>query len=612
MRLATLDFESYYDKEYSLSKMTTEAYIRDPRFEVIGVAVGFEDESPEWFSGSLMQTKKFLQRKRLHECGVVAHNAAFDLAILNWIFDIRPAAALCTMSMAAPVFGVNHSLSLDSLSKLLGVGVKGDAVVKALGKRRKDFTPQELEEYGDYCINDAALCLHLANMLFEHLPKRELKVIDLTLRMFTEPLLHLDKPMLEQHLKTVQDEKAAVMVKLQETIGGTAEDLKKTLMSNEKFAEMLTGFGVDPPVKVSPLTLRTTWAFAKTDEAFLALQEHESIEVQAAVTARLGTKSTIAETRTQAFIEIADRGTFPFPVKYSGAYVSHRWSGFDVNPQNLQRKSPLRRSIMAPKGYKILAADQSQVELRLGLWFAGQDDKVEMLRQGRDLYRDFAAEAMQLKYEDVAKDSEERFVGKVASLSLIYSTGGERLQNTIRIQSGGKTRITSAQAQSHVNVYRSTYKKVGDAWGQGNEVLEAIATQTITKIGRKGVVRMTLGGIVKPDGLFLGYPDLVYDTTDRNWTYEGKRGKREKVYGAMVFQRIVQSLARDLIARNMVSCAKYYPIVGTVHDELLMLVKDGEEKEAEARVLKIMRTPPPWAEGLPLDAEVLIGERYLK
>ena len=107
MQTLTIDFETYYTKEYGLNKFTTEEYIRDPRFEVIGVAVkvcGNDDSSqaatPVWFSGSKKQIAKFLAQFDWDNSIAIAHNAMFDMAILNWHFGIKPAKIVDTLGMS--------------------------------------------------------------------------------------------------------------------------------------------------------------------------------------------------------------------------------------------------------------------------------------------------------------------------------------------------------------------------------------------------------------------------------------------------------------------------------------------------------------------------------
>ena len=319
MEIITLDFETYYDRSYSLSSMTTEAYIRDELFETIGVSVKVNDGEPQWFSGPKAATKKFLDQFNWGNAVAVAHNAMFDMAILSWHFDIRPKLIADTLSMARALHGAEGiSLSLKSLAEYYGLGVKGTEVLNAINKGRIDFTPQELARYGEYCINDVELTYKLFEAMAPRMPKLEMRLIDLTIRMFSEPKLELDQCVLEDHLRSVREKKEKLLDKALIT--------KENLMSNPQLAETLRTLGVDPPMKISPTTGKETYAFAKNDEAFKALLDHEDIIVQAIVAARLGVKSTLEESRTERFIEIAKRGTLPVPLCYYAAHTG-RWGG---------------------------------------------------------------------------------------------------------------------------------------------------------------------------------------------------------------------------------------------------------------------------------------------
>lgn len=322
MLIITLDFETYYTPQYSLSKMTTEEYIRSDLFEAIGVSAQVDDGIPEWFTGSMQETKNWLQKYPWADAMLVAHNAMFDAAILSWRFDVHPRIIADTLSMARARHGVSVGGSLKKLAEQYQIGVKGDEVINALGKRRLDFTPEDLARYGEYCRNDTALTYKLFDIFMETFPKAELKLIDLTLKMFTEPVLDLDALKLEQHLTDIVERKDALLAK----VAGDPATAKANIMSNPKFAELLRGLNVEPPTKISPITKKETYAFAKTDEGMKALLEHEDVEVQALVGARLGVKSTLEETRTARFISIAGRGLLPIPLKYYAAHTG-RWGG---------------------------------------------------------------------------------------------------------------------------------------------------------------------------------------------------------------------------------------------------------------------------------------------
>jgi DNA polymerase len=615
MNIICIDFESYYDKEFSLSKITTEEYVRSWMFETIGVATKVNDGDIEWVTGTKQEIKAHLDSLPWGDHLLLAQNTAFDAAILNWQFGIKPAGYLDTMSMANAIHGLTESSSLANLAKVYGEEDKGTAVTAALGKHRADFTPYEMNEYGIYCKHDVEICYNVFKKMLPNFPKSELKVIDLTIRMFAEPLLELDEQMLVDDLVTIQDEKRESMHTLMDLIGVADEALLKThLMSNDKFAELLKSRGVEPPTKVSEKTKKEAWAFAKTDEEFTDLMDSEDPIISTMVATRLAAKSTIGEKRTQSFISIAKRGTYPFSLKYSGAMITHRWSGFDTNPQNLPRGSTLRQSIKAPAGHKLVVADLSNIELRLGMWLAGQQDAIDQINAGMDLYRVFASKAFNLNYDDIAKDSIERFIAKVCCLSLIYGTGAIKLRETIRIQSKGKTTVSAADAERLKDLYRDANTYVVDAWREGGRVLEWIkGDDSHTVYGFLPVLGSA--GIIKPNGLSLPYPKLTveYGPKGEEWYYEVRRGRatmRDKVYGAKVFQRTTQSLARDIMAEHTMNIAKRYHVAGLVHDEVICIVPDGEVEEAKAYITKTMRTPPAWAPDLPLDCEVGSGDRY--
>jgi DNA polymerase len=616
--LITIDFETYYDKEYGLKKFTTEQYIRDEKFEVIGVAVKDKGVT-KWFTGTHAETKAFLDSYNMQEHFVLGHNMRFDAAILSWIFDIHPKGLFDTMSMAQIIHGLTESVSLANLSKLYQLGEKGTEVLDALGKRRLDFTHNDLAKYGSYCINDVELTYELFTELKDKFTAPEMKLIDLTIRMFTEPKLELNKGLLLRHLHEVKEAKEKLMATVcVEAIGldvgkeKTSAD-KENLMSNPKFAELLRQQGVNPPTKISPTTGKETYAFAKTDEEFKALLEHPSPYVQALAAARLGNKSTIEETRTENFIQIANRGKLPVPLKYAGAVVSHRWSGVDgINLQNLPRTSELRRAICAPKGYKIVASDLSNIELRLAYWFAGSKKKIQLIKDGVDLYKQSASEITGTPYNEVNKDL--RYIFKVVNLSGIYGVGAQKMHSILK-QGGVEKELY--EVANIVKAYRMANAELVAAWHAAGVLLDNIRAGKVFCIGNNGVITsVPHEGMMKPNGMMLGLPNLRKLRTERgeSWVYDKLMGRTivpEYIHPAKTFQRCIQSLARDIIAEHMIQVSKRYPVVMTVHDELVMLCKDEEVDECKAYVEKCMTTAPHWCSDLPLDCEVGVGDNYM-
>lgn len=635
----TIDFETYYDKDYSLAKLSTEQYIRDGRFEVIGVGVKRGADPTNWFSGDTA-VRAALAPLQGHY--VLAHNTLFDGAILAWRYGITPRLLLDTLSMARPLHGNNIGVSLKALATHYGLGAKGDEVVRALGKRRSDFSVDELACYGDYCTNDVELTYQLFNKLKPHFSAAELRLIDGTLRMFTDPVLVLDEELLRDHLDNVREQKQLLLTNAFQTIASNnpelfsrvaaarmdGTELKDMLMSNNIMSEVLRTCGVEPPKKISNTTGRETYAFAKSDAAFTALLEHEDPTVQAVVAARLGVKSTLEETRTERFIEQAQRGAFPVPIAYSGAITTQRWAGTDkINLQNLPRGGKLRKAIKAPPGFVVVASDSSNIELRVNHTLAGQEDTIAALRDGRDLYCEFASAlygAPVLKpRDDMAPDeyawhSDARFLGKLSHLSLGYGCGWEKFLEICRLK---KVLISEDRARDIVGLWREMYYRIPALWRSANSALDDIYYGRERAVDPGGLVTTMQTGLKTPPSNAIYYPGLK--RTSDGWAYVSRKGRAVsdvKLYGGKVVENICQHLARNIIAHQWlaidtalrelelvnISCK----IVLQVHDELVVVAPEEHANRVKETMVAAMATAPKWWPGIPLAAEAGTGYSY--
>ena len=619
MKIITLDFETYYSREFSLTKLTTEEYVRSPEFEVIGVSVQVDSNEPVWFSGTRKETKEFLQTFDFGNNLALAHNAMFDAAILGWHFDIRPKGWLDTLSMARALHGTEVGGSLAVLAKHYGLGVKGDEVINAMGKRRADFTPEELARYGDYCRNDVALTWALFKVMSEEFPQVELRLIDLTIRMFSEPVLQLWQGLLLGYYKQV--------VKAKQDLLGTVTADKEQLMSNPKLATMLRDMGVEPPMKISPTTGKETYAFAKNDEEFKALLQHPSHKVQAIAAARLGVKSTLEETRTQRFIDISSRGPMPVPLRYYAAHTG-RWGGDDkLNLQNLPRKSGLKSAIIPPSGYVILDADSSQIEARTLAWLAEQEDLVEFFELNNqeiaegvpkalmkyDPYKIMAAAIYGKAVQDITDD--ERFVGKQTVLGCGYGMGAKKFQAQLKTYN---VNMDEAECQRIIDVYRETYPKIPEFWKRAQKILDSVIGDNADYFGRGNILCVEgKKGILLPNGLHMKYPNLRKredpESGKTEYVYDTKKGKTvvpNRIYGGKVVENVCQALARIAIGEQMLMVAKKYRVVMTVHDAIACIAPEHEAKRAQEYVELCMRMRPQWAPDLPLNCESGYGKSY--
>ncbi len=603
-RRVTIDAETYYDREYSLSNLTTQQYLLDPQFETIGGSISVDGSFPVWHVGNRFAEE--LQQMELDRPGTVlcAHNAMFDGGILEYVYGIKPWRYLCTMMGARPNLihkTPNASMALAALAPLTNVGPKGTEVVKALGKRLHAFTTQELCAYGDYCIRDTEICDALAQEILQHLPEQELDLIDMTIKKFTRPQLVLDRATLILYLASVKALKRKVLV------DAGIEDAAE-LRSNIKFAELLKLEGVIPPTKpsLSDPTQRI-YAFAKTDRAFKDLMQDGSDRVQALCAARLQHRTTMAEKRTERFLETARLGgKFGAPLLYYGAHTG-RYSGLDkLNLQNPNRGGELRRAICAPKGHSIVAGDLAQIEARVLAWLAGQKDLLAVFRDERDPYKDFATKLYAVGYDEVTPM--QRRICKSAILGLGYGMGPTRFGEYLDTQN--ITDLSQAQVKVTVYSYRETYSKVKDLWERASLhwLPTLMGKGARGKFLRYGPLFITEGFIGLPNGMTLRYPDLR--EIKGELTY-GPPKRRRYIYGAKVVENVVQALARIIMTNAEHWLFKRgVPDALSVHDELLFVVPDAYARKMGRVLSHALTREVPWAPDLPLACEIKIGPNY--
>jgi DNA polymerase len=595
----TIDFETYYSRQFSLSIMTTAEYVLSSFFETIGVAVKVNDEATQSFTGTHGETKAWLNQYDWENSTMVAHNCLFDAAILVWRFDIHPKAFMCTMMGARPdivPFTKNNRMSLAMVAEYLGLGAKGTEVLNALGKRRSDFTPEEMGRYMAYCRQDTELCHGIVEVIKGQLPASEMVAIDLTIRKYTYPRLMLDRDILIARLKQVKADKARLLQKAE------LQD-KAVLMSNPKFAVMLENLGISPPMKTSPATGKPTFAFAKTDTAFKDLLDHEDIRVQVLVAARMGLKSTIEETRLARFIKLADLGTpFAVPILYWAA-LTGRFGGLDkLNLQNLPRGGALRQAIVAPPGYKMLAADWSQIEPRIVAMLAGCTELIQAFRDGRDVYSEFGTKKLFKRH--VGKDTpEDRHLSKCVILGCGYGMGPVKFKDTVKIQG---IELTQKEATKAVYAYRDGYPEIPDLWHLCDEAIQAMSDGRMMAIGPVVTAKHML---IMPNGTRLHYPDLRYDPLDRGWIYGHGRNQR-KLYGAKMLENITQALARIILVDLEARLAPKLRATMTMHDEGVFCVKEHVVDKV-VRILNLaMAVPPTWMPDIPLACEINCGDNF--
>jgi len=592
----TLDFETYYDKDYSLRKIKTAIYIRDARFKVQGVGIK-QGSQPTRYTYGEEAIRDALSSISWSTSILVGHNLNFDGFILNDIYGHRPCQYFDTKSVANVLLPASERKTLENCAtRILGL-TQGKLTGLDQTKGKRVLTEEENQILKRYCIQDVELTWQLYELLKDVLPEQERYLSSLTTRMAAEPVLRLDTDLLEGEIQRLEDQRDELL--------SICPVSKTVLSSNPQFAAWIESQGMKIPMKTSKTTEKQTFALAKDDLKYRELQADHP-EFKEVWDARRVVKSTIELTRALAFYEIGIKGTMPMPLNYYGAHTG-RWSGADgLNVQNLPRFNPhnpnsgvLRRSIYAPRGYSIVVVDSAQIELRLNAWFCGEHNKLNILRAGGDVY--LYAASNHYGYEcNKQNHIHERFFGKMLELALGYNMGWRKLRVNAALGFMGTppVHLTQLEAQDAVNKWRHTNSKTQSMWNRLNDLIPRIKSETPYEFN--GLI-FGNGAIELPNGMCLHYNDLRWDDEEASWVYDN--GK--KLYGGIILENIIQALARVIIAEQIYAVDQKCKIrvVSSTHDEIIAICRTEDAPGVTAYINEVMSTPPAWAQDLPLAAE---------
>jgi len=605
--IVTLDFETFFSQDYSLSKLTTEAYVRDKRFEPHGCAVRAPGGDLAWIPP--LNLKTFFDSVDWSKTCILCHHCQFDGLALAHYYRVRPRAWLDTLSMARLVHGIHHSNSLDALAKRYGLPAKSVPYQAFRGLHWDELSGLVQEQLAEGGQHDVLLTYELFTRMLPYVPDEELRLIDLTIRMFVEPVLRGDIAALKAVELGEIMRKQALRAQLNVT---DAE-----LQSAERFAELLRACGIEPPMKQTPAG--QAYAFARTDKFMTeVILEHPDDRVRTLGEARLRARSTIEQTRAQRLAGMAGRGALPVYLQYAGAHTT-RWSGGDkINWQNFKRGSGLRKAIHAPAGYQIVKVDKSQIECRFLNYLAGQWDVVERFRKKEDPYVSIASQAYAEKvYKPQAGDprfdemQQKRGTGKQLELSCGYGAGAKTIQTTAgKGTYGPPVAITIETAEQWKKLYRRTHPHVVDYWQQAEQVLYAMSQG----LDYNWSIFKTRGtDLILPNGTALHYPDLERVLDDNAlpfWRYQSRYGWR-RIWGGFLVENVIQAVSRVDIGQCWLRLADMgYRVVLFEHDALGIIVRNETAEHDRDVILAEMKRAPLWCPEIPLDAEATMGESY--
>jgi hypothetical protein len=649
--ILSIDFETYWDTKegYTLTKMTTEEYIRHDKFKSFGACVHEygTDEPIRWYGDA--ELREYFAGVDWGRTAVLAHNAQFDVSIMEWRYGVHPSFIFDTLSMARALRGVEVGNSLAKLAIDFGLPAKGTAVYSTNGVAELDEVMES--ELADYCKHDVHLCERIFARLVNGYPAKELRLIDMTLKMYTRACLQLDPNMLTDAILDEKEKREALLQKL-----GVDET---ALASNPQFAELLKTLGVVPPTKVSKTTGKETLALAKNDALFQALLNGEREDVALLCEARLRVKSTTERTRAQRFLDISKRGALPVPLSYYGAQTG-RWTaskGSAINMQNLKRGSFLRKAIMAPAGHQLVVGDLSQIEPRVLAWLSDYTDMLDIFRAGGDPYAAFGSQMFNIpglskeSHPDLRQSAKSALLGcgyglgwaafasqlltgflgappqrydlafakklgvtqQAAQKFLDWEVNVEKLQSIPHTCTTKELVIHCLAAKAIIDKYRATATPVVEFWDLQTQLIGECLY--LGKTYKHKCLTYRKGEIELPSGMKLLYPDLNIrrykdEKTNKDqmeWTYGPDR---TKIYAGKITNNVTQGVARCVMTDGMVRTAKRYFVAGTVHDEQIVVVPDAEVSEAKTWVLAQMTMEPPYMPGIPLDADGGAHRRY--
>jgi len=634
--IVSIDFETR--SRVDLPTYGLDKYSRDESTEVLCMAYSidgapvelwnpYESPAPDWLSdGSTRFT---------------AWNAAFEVNILRNVLKIPVRWEQFTDSMAWAAAN-NIPQSLEEAALFLGVTEQKDPIGKRLIQKLSkpnvkgvfNEDPELLSQLYEYCKQDVRTEMAVASQL-RPLDPSEQSVWVLT-NMINDNGVPVDPAELGRAIDAAESNKGTIMLEMSAITGGISPS------QPAKLVEWLGGRGV----VVEDLT-------AETVNKLLQSVKDPTVK-RVLELRRQGSLTSVA--KYEKMLEVQVGGRIRNTLVYHGACTGRFASRGGLNLQNIARphykddeegraalqeaiervlvrgeggtmeelSSLVRSSIKAPDGQTFVDADFSSIENRVASWIAGQTDKLELFRKGLDEYKTFASNSLyRVPYDEVTK--EMRQVSKSAVLGCVFGQGAKGL---VQYAGGMGVKLSMAESERVVNAYRSEYTRVKSCWHE----FESASVQAVQVLGvpvRSGKItfKSTKGALWMrlPSGRLICWRDPQVEpqltpwgamrdgVTVRNQNTFTRKWGRNKLIGSSIFQSAVQATARDMLTEAMLRLSdEGYGMVNSVHDEILLLVKEADGETALGRVIEVMTTPPKWAPDFPLAAEGWFGKRYRK
>ena len=634
----SIDFETR--SIIDLTDRGLDVYANDPSTEALCVAFGTSPDAIGLYIPS-RKTPGALVEHVANGGKIQAWNAMFEYAIWNCVCVpkygwpvLKLEQVIDSMAIAAanniPQSLGDAALFMDATHKKDPIGAK---LIQKLCKPNKngEFNndPELLRQLYEYCKQDVRTEMSIVSKL-RPLSDSEQAIWELTQRINLRGV-PVDPKELQNAVKAVLSAQKALDDELVSLTGCKPSERAKLL-------DWINRNNLD---KLDNLTAETV---EKMLQCNIDSKVRRVLELRPE-----GSQTSVA--KYAKMLEIQRDGKIRNTLVYHGASTGRWASRGGLNLQNIARptlqdeaielaiprvfvegkgsmvelSSLVRSAIKASNGKTFVDVDFSSIENRVGVWLAGQNDKVELFRKGLDEYKVFASESLyHVPYDEVTKD--QRQVSKSAVLGAMFGQGAKGL---VKYAEGMGVKISEAQAKTAVENYRSSYSRVKELWYQCEEAaIEAVNNPNLPfKAGNKIVLKCAKNALWMqlPSGRLICWqrPQLELLMTPWGSTKEGvtvhsqntyTRGwSRNQLIGSSIFQSAVQGTARDFLANSMLNLEEAgYELVNSIHDEVLLLVDEQHGESAMDEVVKIMTKLPPWASDFPLAAEGWYGKRYRK
>lgn len=661
MRLMDIDIETYSDRD--IADTGAYAYAESPVFSILLIGYMFDDEEEPTVIdlGGIQSVEEatdyielmypeFLEALHDPEVLKTAYNANFERTCLAHYWGaMEPEQWLCTMVLASTL-GLPRSL--EEAGKALGLAedkqklVTGKALIqyfckpckptRANGGRTRNMpgdAPEKWKLFKEYNGQDVVAERAIYNRLKKYRPTDfEQRLWGWDQKMNDRGVL-LDIPFVKGILEYDQKNREKLLAEAQELTG----------LSNPNSLPQLKQWLNDNGLPMQSVTKETL-------EAALSLQYlPDNVRRMLVIRKNLGKTSTA---KYQAMMDaVCDDHRLRGILQFYGANRTGRWAGRIVQVHNLPQNKfedidyarelaaegryedmevlfgdlpfvfsqLIRTAFIAPEGMTFAVSDFSAIEARVIAWLAGEQWRLDVFRQGGDIYCASASQMFHLPVEKHGINGHLRQKGKVAELALGYQGGFGAMK---RMDTTGS--IPDDEIPIIIQNWREASPKICKLW----YTMEAAAKTCIKerrpiKIQHDIVFSYEEGilFIKLPSGRRIAYWDAKLQTMDdgrEHITYAGvdqdtKKWGRQETYGGKLVENVVQAIARDCLATDIMRVQeKGYDIVMHVHDEMIVEIPEDDAENAFRRISESMSTPIPWAPDLPLRGDGYMTKHYKK